>query len=59
MKVLLWETYDGTFYYLVLWDGKNTYWNEHMKPSPRYKNINKMKRGCKITKSRYAIIGDL
>lgn len=59
MKVLLWETEDGCFNSVVLWDGQNTYWSEYMEPSSGYENMNKMKRWCKISKSRYVVIGDL
>lgn len=57
MQVILWEM-GRTFCALLLWDGENTYWSEHMKPSP-YPNGLQLDKIYRITGSRFTYIGDL
>ena len=57
MSVWIWETKDGFFHEILLWDGYHTYWSDEMKPSGGY---NKMRTyWCKITRSRFVYIGEL
>lgn len=59
MKVLLWEM--GTYFqYIVLWDGKSTYWTEEMNPSSGgYEDPKFIGKICSVTKGRFTYIGEL
>jgi hypothetical protein len=57
LKVLLWES-GKYFYYIVLWDGEFTYWNEKMQPSGGYKKL-KLNSVSPVTHGRFTLIGEL
>lgn len=55
MKVYIWEF--SNYNYVVLYDGKNTYWSDKMIPSGGYTKMRK--NICSITESRFVYIGEL
>lgn len=57
MKVLLWER--GKYWVsIVLWDGKNTYWTEEMRPSSGHENL-ELNIIYEVINGRFTLIGDL
>lgn len=54
LMLLLWEV--NGFYQEVLWDGKNTYWDEEMQPSAGYEDLI-LGELYEMSESRFTFIG--